>query len=74
MGQTSESAKLTANKLKEKYGDDYYSRLGYKGGKNSKDGGFAKDIPCKCDLILQPHFVRQCAPKRGGMNSRKPKP
>lgn len=27
----------------EKYGKDYYSRIGRRGGKNSHDGGFASD-------------------------------
>ena len=41
MSGTKEGAKKSAEKLKAKYGEDYFKRLGKKGGTNSS-GGFSQ--------------------------------
>ena len=41
MTGTISGGKKAANKNKELYGNDFYIRIGKKGGSNSKNGGFA---------------------------------
>lgn len=41
MAGTKEGARKSRQTIKEKYGDDFYAFIGYKGGSNSKTGGFA---------------------------------
>lgn len=40
MGGTSEGGKEAAITNKERYGDDFYKRIGAKGGKQGRTGGF----------------------------------
>ena len=40
MAGTVAGGKLTAKKVKELYGEDYYQRIGAIGGKNGTTGGF----------------------------------
>lgn len=40
MSDTSEGSKKTAATLKERYGEDYYSRIGKVGGQKGRTGGF----------------------------------
>lgn len=41
MSGTEQGGLKCAKKIKEKYGADFYSRIGRKGGKNGHTGGFA---------------------------------
>jgi general stress protein YciG len=43
MAGTVAGGKKAAKTNKAKYGDDYYSELGRKGGKNGHTGGFASN-------------------------------
>lgn len=43
MAGTKEGGKKAAQTLKKKYGDDFYSRAGKKGGPRSRNGGFASE-------------------------------
>jgi uncharacterized protein len=40
MAGTVKGGKLAAEKNKEKYGADFYAKIGAKGGKKSRTGGF----------------------------------
>lgn len=51
-----------ASTNKERYGDDFYKRIGAKGGHNGHTGGFAS---------MPTWFVVQCGKKGGKMSSRK---
>lgn len=41
MAGTREGGKAAAKKNKQKYGPDFYARIGRKGGQNGRTGGFA---------------------------------
>jgi general stress protein YciG len=43
MSGTKEGGKKTAATNKERYGEDYYIRMGRKGGQNGHTGGFASN-------------------------------
>lgn len=78
MAGTQAGGKNAATTNKERYGEDYYARIGRIGGKKGTTGGFAYAIECDCDLVepnpfQTTHFVRQCAGKKGGMTSRRGK-
>lgn len=59
------------NKLK--HGENFYAKIGRKGGSNSSNGGFAVPIWCECSTITGDHFIRQCAGAKGGAISRRGK-
>lgn len=40
----------TAETVKKQYGDDFYRRIGRKGGQKSRNGGFASDVVGKDGL------------------------
>ena len=62
MGQTSEGAKKAAQTMKEKYGEDFYARIGARGGSVCKPKGFALNIA----------LARE-AGRRGGLKSKRKK-
>lgn len=75
-GTKTGSAKATKT-IKDKYGSDYFKRIGSIGGKLGKTGGFAADIVCtKQDCVFKndEHLIRQCAGAVGGRISRRGKP
>lgn len=41
MGGTKSGGKLAAKTVKERFGEDFYRKIGAMGGKKSKKGGFA---------------------------------
>lgn len=43
MAGTVEGGRKAAKTNKEKHGDDFYARIGRKGGKNGHTGGFASN-------------------------------
>lgn len=43
MAGTKAGAKKAVASIKEKYGEDYFQRIGRKGGQNGHTGGFAYD-------------------------------
>lgn len=57
------------NKLK--HGADFYAVIGGKGGRLGSTGGFAKDVPCTCGIVMGRHYKRNCAGKLGGTISRR---
>jgi hypothetical protein len=44
MAGTKEGGKNAAKTNKEKYGEDFYSKIGSKGGSNGHTGGFASNV------------------------------
>lgn len=62
MAGSIEGGKLAAKKNKEKYGDDFYKRIGAMGGKLGKTGGF----------YANRELARE-AGRIGGMKSRRTK-
>lgn len=65
-----------AQKNKERYGADFYQKLGAKAGKIGRTGGFAASVVCQnaaCSYtdVVGTHYIRQCAGYKGGTISRK---
>lgn len=63
---------------KERYGADWYSKIGRKGGQIGRTGGFAARLRCdgNCDLDNMfglEHRKAQCAGYKGGRISRRNK-
>lgn len=58
MSATSEGAKKAAQIIKDKHGADWYKKIGAKGGKKSRGGGFTGN----------PELAREVG-KRGGVLS-----
>lgn len=71
MSGTSEGGRKAAELNKKLYGIDFYKRIGAKGGKAGRTGGFAANIPCSCDEFPFDHVIANCAGKKGGRISRK---
>lgn len=63
-----------------KYGRDFYAKIGSKGGKLGKTGGFAAKKDCTNQYCAyrnllgrrEEHYVAQCAGVKGGSRSRRP--
>lgn len=62
MAGNHEGGLKTAQTLKQKYGDDYYSKMGQKGGKNGHTGGFAAN----------PELAKRAGQKGGHISKRGP--
>ena len=73
MSQTKAGAAKAAITNKQRHGEDFYKRLGALGGMKSRNGGFASRVECHCELISGAHLIRNCAGRRGGLHSRRPK-
>lgn len=63
--------RTTAITMRERYGDDYYSNIGRKGGQNGHTCGFASNKVGK-DGLTGPERAR-IAGFKGGLKSRKGK-
>lgn len=61
MAGTSAGGKLAAEKNKQRHGADFYARIGAKGGKNGRTGGFAAN----------PELARIAGAKGGRISRRK---
>lgn len=61
MSATKEGGVKAAATNKQKYGEDFYKKIGTLGGKKSRGGGFAAN----------PELARE-AGRKGGLKSRKP--
>lgn len=57
------------NKLK--HGEDFYAKIGKKGGQNGNTGGFASKEPCNCNIYAWQHIVAECAGYKGGVKSKR---
>ena len=68
-----EGGKKTAKKVKARLGDDFYKKIGAKGGRKSRNGGFAKNVKCNCDVISEPHLTQNCAGIKGGRKGKRGK-
>jgi hypothetical protein len=73
MAGTKIGGQRAAKSNKERHGDDFYEKIGSKGGKNGHTGGFAAKTPCDCQVVLGPHHKAQCAGRWGGIKSRRNK-
>lgn len=62
MPGTKEGGKLAAQTNKEKYGDDFYARIGAEGGKKGRTGGFYANRELASE-----------AGRKGGLKSRRTK-
>lgn len=62
MGQTSAGGKLAAAKIKEKYGNDHYAKIGHTGGQRGHTGGFYKNT----------ELARRAGAAGGKISRRKP--
>lgn len=60
MAGTKEGGKRAAATNKDKYGDDFYARIGAKGGRNGHTGGFAAN----------PELAREAGAKGGKISKR----
>jgi len=60
MNRKREGGLKAAQKIRERYGADFYSRIGRKGGRSSRTGGFA----------ARPELAR-IAGQKGGRKSRR---
>ena len=69
MPGTIEGGLKAADVLKAKYGKDFYSKIGRKGGKASGSGGFASTVVGKDGLTGAQRAMR--AGKKGGTKSRR---
>lgn len=65
--------KAAAKTNKEKYGADFYQKIGALGGKKGKTGGFASPLLCDCDYKEESHKKASCAGALGGTISRRGK-
>lgn len=71
MGGTLAGGKKASIKIRERYGEDFYSRIGKKGGLNSRLGGFASD-KVGADGLSGRERAR-IAGQKGGRKSRRTK-
>lgn len=71
MGGTLEGGRKAAATNKKEYGEDFYRRIGKKGGQASKRGGFASDKVGKDGLTGRERA--RIAGYRGGRISRRTK-
>lgn len=63
-----------AKKNKERYGEDWYQRIGRIGGSvKGVSKGFGFQWDCKCSEFPFTHKHPQCAGKRGGRASKRSK-
>ena len=73
MAGTVQGGKAAAITNKTKYGEDFYQKIGAKGGKKGKTGGFASPLLCDCEYKEDLHKKAECAGYKGGTISRKNK-
>lgn len=69
MTGTKEGGRKTALTNKLKHGDDYYAKIGKKGGMNGHTGGFASDVTGKDGLTGKERA--RIAGRKGGLTSRR---
>lgn len=69
MAGTVEGGKKAAMTNKLRYGEGFYARIGAKGGRNSRTGGFASEVIGKDGLSGRERAVQ--AGRKGGRKSRR---
>ena len=65
MAGTKAGGKKAAMTNKAKHGDDFYAKIGAKGGVKGTTGGFAV-VTCDCSYLPHRHKKAQCAGYKGG--------
>ncbi len=74
MGQTKEGARKTAETNKLKYGEDYYRKIGAKGGRvKNPNKGFGNDDRTILNKILRRRKLAAIAGQKGGRISKRRK-
>lgn len=73
MAGTIAGGKAAAATNKERYGVDFYAKIGATGGKRGTTGGFAYPLLCDCDYKEDLHKRAECAGSRGGKISKRTK-
>lgn len=71
MSGTKSGGKKASKTNKERWGNDFYKRIGQKGGRNSKLGGFASEKIGKDGLTGKERAA--LAGRKGGLKSRRGK-
>lgn len=71
MAGTVTGGKKAAATNKAKHGADFYAKIGAKGGRLGRTGGFATYMECRCKDIAGTHYKQQCAGKKGGYVSKR---
>lgn len=71
MSETLTGGKLAAATNKARHGEDFYVRMGKKGGQAGHTGGFHQKVLCGCSIITGLHTKPQCAGAKGGRKSRR---
>lgn len=78
MAGTVAGGKAAAATNRVRYGADFYSKIGAKGGEKGRTGGFAsknlcENKECSYRRVAVQHRVAECAGSRGGAISRRGK-
>lgn len=71
MSGSRDGGRKAAATNKEKYGKDFYANIGRKGGKRSRNGGFASEKPGK-DGLTGPERAKIAGTKGGKRSKRGP--
>lgn len=71
MAGTSQGAKKAAKTNKERYGEDFYRKIGHKGGNINGTGGFASES-VGVDGLTGPQRARIAGAKGGALSRRGP--
>lgn len=72
MAGTTIGGKAAAKTNKERYGADFYGKIGSIGGKKGTTGGFHSAV-CNCEYTRGVHKKAMCAGAKGGRISRRTK-
>lgn len=75
MAGTVAGGRAAAKTNRERYGRDFYSKIGAKGGKLGRTGGFASKRECVDEFceVKGRHLLASCAGMKGGRLSRRPR-
>lgn len=71
MAGTIDGGKAAAATNKNRYGKDFYAKIGAMGGKAGNTGGFASPVLCDCAYTEDLHKKAECAGSKGGKISKR---
>lgn len=71
MSGTKEGSRKAVATIYKEYGREFFREAGARGGRKSRNGGFAAYITCHCKSVKGPHHNAMCAGARGGRISRR---